>query len=84
MAVLRLVEMGMRAKGNKDAIIPLPFVEGTIVLLGYGSIFLNIFFILTLIFFKSTKKELLIPTWLLWFNLLMLPIQIWYHFFSKI
>jgi len=81
--VLRLIEMGRRAKGNFDAAIPLQPLQGTLVLLGYGAIFLNILFLFAMLVYfmrgrKQTTSKLVILV-----NLILLPIQVWYFFFSN-
>ncbi len=81
-AMLRLVELGMRSNGNNNAIIPLPFIEGTIVILGlFISVFLNIFFLISVLFLKISKQPVLFSKFLLWFNIILLPVQIFYFFF---
>jgi hypothetical protein len=83
-AILRLVEMRMRAKGNKDALIPLPFVEGTIVILGTVAIIINLFFLLFIVIKKLTKQPVFVSKVIIWFNVILFFVQVWYHFFSKI
>lgn len=81
--VLRLIEMGRRAKGNYDAAIPVQAVEGTLVLLGYGAIFLNIFFLFTLLVNLLRGIKQTAPALVILVNLILLPVQVWYFFFSK-
>jgi hypothetical protein len=84
-AVMRLIEFWFRKNGNNEALIPLPFLVGTIAILGVLiSFFLNIAFAALITIQKSLKKKLTIPLFILYFNLIMLPVQVWYFFFSKI
>ena len=81
--VLRLIEMVKRKDGNLDPAIGLQALQGTLVVLGYGAIFLNaIFFVWVLVGLgRGSFKNL--PRWLLWFNIVLFPIQIWYFFFAN-
>jgi hypothetical protein len=82
-AILRLVEMRSSAKGNEGLALKFQPLESTIVILGYGAIFLNIFFILGCLYWLVVKKINLIPRWVLLFNLVVFPIQIYFFFFSN-
>jgi hypothetical protein len=79
-AVLRLVEMAKRSQGNMDAAIPLAPLQGLLVILGYSAVFLNALFLLVYIFTKVTRKINLAPRWIVFFNLVMFPVQVWYFF----
>jgi len=81
--VMRLIEMSRRAKGNFDAAIPLQPLEGTLVLVGYGAIFLNILFLFGLLFYLLRGSKQSIPRLLILVNLVLLPVQVWYFFFSN-
>lgn len=79
--ILRAVELAKRAKGNHDGAIPFQPLESTIVILGYGAIFINIIFLLFSIYWLIRKKIKLIPRWIVIFNLLVFPAQIYFFFF---
>lgn len=82
-AILRIVEYYMRHHGNKNAVaIPLPAVEGTIVVLGFVAIFINVFFLLFVLVNKLRQQERNFSKYLLLFNIVLLPVEIWYFFFS--
>ncbi len=83
-AILRVVELTKRAHGNNNAAIPLPAVEGTIVILGFIAIFINVVFFLAFLVSKISNKTNSIPKFILWFNILLIPVEIWYSFFSNI
>ncbi|MEP6675373.1 MAG: hypothetical protein ABJA78_09460 [Ferruginibacter sp.] len=79
--VMRFVEMHKTKAGNRDAIIPLPFVEGTLALLGYMAIILNFVFLLTAIIMKLSRKAWTFQKWIFWINLLFFFLQIYFHLF---
>lgn len=81
--VLRGVEFGMRKHGNTDSVIPLQPIEGSIVVLGFFAILLNAAFAFIILYRKSIRKTYVVHGFILWFNLLILPVQVWYHFISK-
>ena len=81
--VLRYIEMVKRTKGNFDSAIPLPLLEGTLVILGYGAIFVNIIFVFLSLYLLSAKKNKLIPGWIVLFNLFIFPLQVYYFFYSN-
>lgn len=80
--ILRLVEYYKRKAGNFESAIPLQPLESTLVVLGYGAIFLSAIFCFQMMYFYLIKKQLSIPSWIVWVNLIMFPVQIWYFFFS--
>jgi hypothetical protein len=80
-AVLRIVELGMK-KG--DAVIPLPVLEGSIVVLGFGlAIILNAIFCVILVFQKILKSPINYSVFILWFNVILFFVQIGYFFFKN-
>ncbi len=82
-AILRLVEMAKRSQGNLNAAIPLPAVEGLLVVLGYSAIFINAIYLIVYLFRRVAGKINLAPRWIVLFNLVMFPIQVWYFIFSN-
>lgn len=80
--VLRTVELGMKKNGNPNSVIPLQPIEGSIVVLGVVAILLNAAFAFIILYRKSIRKTFVVHGFILWFNLLLLPVQIWYHFIS--
>ena len=80
--VFRLVELGMKKGGNNNAVIPLPVLEGSIVILGFTvAVILNAAFVFIVLFRKSVRKPLTVGGFLLWFNLILFPVEVWYLFF---
>ena len=81
--VMRFIEMGRRAKGNFDAAIPMQSVESTLVLLGYGAVFLNILFFIAFWIYFMRSKIPSVSRLVILINLVLLPVQVWYFFFSN-
>ena len=81
--VLRLVEMVKRNQGNLEPAIGVQALQGTLVILGYGAIFLNVIFFIWALVALARGKANPLPRWLLWFNLALFPVQVWYFFFAN-
>jgi hypothetical protein len=82
--VLRFLELSLRKSGNPEAVIPLHSVVASILVLGlFLSLILDFIFAFVIAFKKVMKKPLLISNFILYFNLIMLPIEIWYNFIWK-
>ncbi len=80
-AVIRLIDIGLKKNGSSEALIPLPFVVATIAVLGtFVSFILNVVFAGVFTVKKLSKKIIEIPAFLIYFNLIMLPVEIWYFF----
>lgn len=80
--ILRAVEMAKRAKGNFNGAIPFQPLESTLVILGYGAIFINAVFFLLSIYRAIAGKLNIDPKWIVWFNIILFPVQVYFHFFS--
>ncbi|MBS1743866.1 MAG: hypothetical protein JST81_12600 [Bacteroidetes bacterium] len=81
--VLRWVELGKRSAGNGDAAIKFQPLEATLVILGYGAIFLNLIFVLFAVYGLLFKKIQSVPGWIVWSNLLIFPLQVYFFFFTN-
>jgi hypothetical protein len=82
--IMRLIELSLKKSGNPEAIMPLDSVVGSILVLGLIlSLILDIVFLFVVSIKKAMQKPLLIPKFILYFNLIMLPIEIWYNFIWK-
>ena len=79
--ILRWVENANKQKGNFSGVIKLQPLESTIVVLGYGAIIFNLIFNINILTLLSLKKDLQVSKWLIWFNFLILIIQVYYFFF---
>lgn len=71
-------------KGHADRAIQLPWLEGTLVILGYGAIIVNALFLLLYFIFVSFKMNIKIPRWIIIFNILIFCCQVYFHFIFKI
>ncbi len=79
-ALLRMMELGYK---KTNGVIPLPALEGTVAILGLVlAVIFNSIFALIFIFKKVQKSNISVPTFLLWFNIVLLPIEIWFAFFA--
>ncbi len=81
--VMHFVQLSYTAKGKTDTAFPLPFVEGTMAVLGLLSILVNVvfcFIVLVLLFAKKQKK---IPRWIVVFNFILLLAEIYWYFLDK-
>jgi hypothetical protein len=81
--VLRYVETFKKPAGSTDQVIPLPWLEGTLVILGYGAIIVNTLFLLLAFIFVAFKMTVKIPRWIIIFNIVIFCCQVYFHFFFK-
>lgn len=81
--ILRWIEVHNRASGNFNGAIKFQPLEATLVILGYGAVFLNCIFFFLFIYGQLRKKIQLIPRWIVLFNLLIFPVQVYFFFFSN-
>lgn len=70
-------------EGVSEQILPLPWLEGTLVILGYGAIIVNTLFLLLYFIFVSLKMDIKIPKWIVIFNIVIFCCQVYFHFFFK-
>jgi hypothetical protein len=81
--ILRLIEKYRRAQGNFDGAIPFQPLESTLVILGYGAVFINVVFVILSLYWLVAKKLSSIPRWIVLFNVFMFPLQVYYFFYSN-
>ena len=81
--VLRLVENAHKKNGNFNGAIQINPIESTLVVLGYGAIYINLIFNFFLWGLFMSKKKLSVTRWLIWTNFLFLILQVYYFFFSN-
>ncbi len=81
--VLWFVEMHNRKVGSSELVIPLSWLEGTSVILGYLSIVVNTLFLLLCFIFYSFKSNIKVPRWILIFNIIIFCCQVYWHFIFK-
>ena len=83
-SILRIVEFYKIDGGNKNAVIPLPALEETIVILGFVvALIINTIFFVVVIYKKIIRKPINISPFIFWFNILLLPIQVFYQLIWK-
>lgn len=81
--VLWYIEVHNKTEGSNIAVLPLPWLEGTLVILGYGAIIINFFFLVLYMIWFSFKMEIKIPRWIIIFNIIMFCCQVYFHFIFK-
>lgn len=81
--ILRFVENANKKKGNFDGNIILQPLESTLVVLGYGAIFINLAFNISVLIMLMLKKEFAVSRWLIWTSFIFFIIQLYYFFFSN-
>lgn len=81
--ILRLYENAHKIDGNFNGAIQIQPLESTLVILGYGAIFINLIFNLILLGFIITKAKWNVPKWLVRVNFIMLLLQVYYFLFSN-
>ncbi|MBL0056621.1 MAG: hypothetical protein IPP31_10630 [Chitinophagaceae bacterium] len=78
------LEMSKRDPGGRaDQLIPLPWLEGTLVILGYGAIIVNLLFLLVCFIYGAFKVKMNFPKWMLIFNIVLFGCQVYFHFYFK-
>ena len=75
---LSFIELSNKKASSAYGILPLPFITGSLVILGQFAIFLNLIFNLITAVFFIFKKQLAIAQWLLIVNFLFLLMQLYY------
>jgi len=83
MVVFWYIEKHRQHEGNLAQVLPLPWMEGTLVILGYGAIIINALFLLLYFIFVSMKVDIKIPKWIIIFNIILFCCQVYFHFFLK-
>ena len=82
-AVSKLIQFEKGLHTNNNAVQPTGFLIGTAAILYVVAIFFSVAFAVLVLIKKLRKQEINIHPLLILFNLLMLPIEIWYHFFNN-
>ena len=81
--VLWYLERHKSHEGSATQILPLPWLEGTFVILGYTAIVVNVLFLLLAFIFYSFKTAVKIPRWIIIFNIIIFCCQVYFHFIHK-
>ncbi len=78
---MRYLEMQKKHLGSKEQLIPLPWLQNTLVTLGYGAIIINVLFLLICFIFTAFKVQLKVAKWMIVFNILVFFGQVYFLFF---
>ncbi len=70
-------------EGSTTQVLPLPWLEGTFVILGYTAILVNTLFLLLTFIFYSFKSGIKVPRWIIIFNIIIFCCQVYFHFILK-
>ena len=81
--VMWYIEMHKHRQSQEGLVIQLPWLESTLVILGYGAIIVNVLFLLIYMIFSSFKVKTTVPGWMIVFNVILLCCQVYFHFFFK-
>ena len=77
------IEKGKQRQGDSSQVLPLPWFENTLVILGYSAIIVNTLFLLLYFIFFSFKMDIKIPRWIIIFNIIIFCCQVYFHFIFK-
>lgn len=77
------MEMHKKHTESNGQLIPLPWLESTLVILGYGAIIINFFYLLVVFIIKAFRLKVKIPAWMIIFNILCFAAQVYFHFYLK-
>ena len=80
---MHFVELSSKTNGKTETAIPLPFVEGTMAVLGLISLLVNTIFCLIVLGLFAAKKAKQIPGWLVIFNFIALLGEIYWFIIDK-
>lgn len=76
--ILRYIEMAKKSNEQFSGVLKFQPLESTIVVLGYGAIIINLIFNLFVLLKLLFKKPVTVSKWIIWFNFLLLIIQLYY------
>ncbi len=79
---LRYITLYHSAAGNTNGVLGYQPLESTIIVLGYGAVFLNALFLLIALVLLLLGKHHSIANWVLVFNLTIALFQLYYFFLS--
>ena len=78
--ILRYVEFATKGAKGHDNLVQLPFVTGTLVILGQLAVFINFIFCLVVLAMIIMKRVPLVPRWLVRVNVVFFLIQVFFFF----
>jgi heme A synthase len=77
------IEKHQQYEDKAAQIMPLPWLKGSFVVLGYSAILVNVLFLLLIFIFYSFKANIKIPRWIIIFNIIIFCCQVYFHFILK-
>ena len=77
------VHNSKRLGSDDNRIIELPWLENVLVILGYGAIIINLFFLLVLFIYTAFRIRYVVPKWMIVFSIIMFGCQVFFHFVYK-
>ena len=78
--ILRYVETSAKDEKVNDNLVQLPFVTGTLVILGQLAVFINFIFCLVVLAMLILKRVQPVPRWLVMVNVLFFLVQVFFFF----
>lgn len=81
--LLRFIELSNKKNDVINAIEPLPWLTGILVIMGYTAIIFNTLFLLLYFIFTAFTVKFNIPKWIIIFNVVILFCQLYFQFFLK-
>ena len=81
-AVLRIIKFTSTVKANPNTVQQTNFFVGTVLILAIVAVLLNTIFVTIILILRLQKKEVNIHKILVYGNVLIFPLQMWYYFFS--
>jgi hypothetical protein len=79
--IFSLIEITRHKTGDMQDVLKPQVITGTLIVLGYGAIFLNILFNIGCGLIFLLKKTQRVSKWLIWVNFLLLLVQLFYFFY---
>lgn len=76
------LEFHKKHVGPNDRVIQLPWLENSLVTLGYGAIIVNVLFLLICFIFTAFKVQMKVAKWMIVFNILIFGGQVYFFFFN--
>lgn len=77
------IETHKTYEGKAVQALPLPWLEGSFVVLGYTAILVNTLFLLLTFIFYAFRFNIKIPRWIIIFNIIVFCCQVYFHFILK-
>ena len=79
--ILGYIELSNKKNKVSGSVMPLPFLTGTLVILGQFAIVINFLYCITVLVLVLSRKMKQIPQWIVIANFIFLLMQIYYFLF---